>query len=226
LFKDSQFNTDLINKFEELDLNENLSVKEDNFTKYVLSNKSYADDGADESDGFDSDGDNEFEHNDEDDEEDEDAIDDEQHNKHKSLSHDTGKNYHFFVVRPCKRTSRVVGSSSKSAAVMSRQMSSYASDNEYDSMDDEDDNTSLDSLDDRDVLNDDDDDENEANLSGNEGSDDDEIDQHKDDYEIFYHEVIELLKSGLKENLDPDNIILGNQINKKCLRTNLRIFFN
>ena len=32
---------------------------------------------------------------------------------------------------------------------------------------------------------------------------------HKEDTDIFYHEIIELLKSAHKENLDPSNIILG-----------------
>ncbi len=206
----------------DLDLAKSLSVKEDNHVKYVLSAKGFLAEGEDdEADEFGSiDGDEARTGHDEEDEDEDDEAADDAHQKGVSRL-DTSKNRHFFVIKTTK-PSRV---STQTVTDRYRSQVSYVSDMESE-LDDEDSSNSSseddgddddeedENMDDREDYDDEEDEgvskKTAAKKKGNTNQDDKHL--HREDTDIFYHEVIELLKSGLKEKQDPANIILGKSL--------------
>jgi hypothetical protein len=211
---------ELTKNLNDLDLAKALSVKEDNYVKYVLSAKGFlAEDDEDDADEFGSiDGDDQRGNvdDDEEDEDDEAANDAQQRNAGRL---DTSKNRHFFVIKSAKP----LRASTLTLAERYRSQVSYVSDVDSESDDDglysssgeEDEETDDDHehLDDEDEdMCDSDDDEGagkKATSKKKSNANQEEQHVHREDTDIFYHEVIELLKSALKEKLDPSNIILG-----------------
>lgn len=211
---------ELVENMSNLNLTKVLSVSEDNYVKYVLSNKEYGvGDGNEEDDE-----DDDFGSIEGDDEHHDDDYDDDDANKSglggdvdKNLKYDTSHNQHFYVIKPHK-----VKEPSRSLAnrLYQKQMS-YVSNSDSDLEDDEslasssdedygDEEAEEEYGDDGDIYDSDDEEriKRGPKKSGNASGADRKI-VHREDTDIFYNEVIELLKSALKENLDPSNIILG-----------------
>lgn len=210
---------ELVENMSNLNLTTVLSVSEDTYVKYILSNKGYGvgDDNEEEDDDDDFGSIEGDEHHDDD-------YDDDDANKSglggdadKNLMYDTSHNQHFYVIKPHK-----VKEPSRSLAnrLYQKQMS-YVSNSDSDLEDDESLGSSSDEDygdeeaeeeygDDDEMYDSDDEERNKrgGKKSGNASGGDKKI-VHREDTDIFYNEVIELLKSALKENLDPSNIILG-----------------
>ena len=224
--KSEQSIKELSKNFESLDLSTCFHVKEDTYVKYILSGKGFAaEDDENDDDEFGSiEGDEgNYQHVDEDDEEEAPST----HGENEIEVNDTSKNNHFNVIQL-----RSVKTSGKSLISKSFQKQlSYVSDVDSELDDDE----SHASSSDEDSDEDEDDDEVDDDENDFVGGDDSEEEYaaskkdckkskvntgHEEDTEIFYKEVLELLKSGIRENLDPANIILGNNIFRILININ------
>ncbi|CAF0972451.1 unnamed protein product [Brachionus calyciflorus] len=163
--------------------NLNLDVSESNYVKYILNNKALTE--------TDDEGDDEFSDEDYDNEEEEDdASVSSARSEEQNIRNDTSKNNHFLVLRKrVRKESRSESRLRKQNQYCSDLDMSCMSSNELDSSSDEDDFD----RDDSDI-------ENE--------SEDEETNAHEDETETFFKEVVSLLRSALKENLESSNVIL------------------
>jgi hypothetical protein len=195
------------------DFAEHLSVKEDNFSKYVLSNKGYAD-----NDGYDED-DSEFGSSDEDLNEKDEPIeyetDDNQSNT-SEINMDTNRNRHFYVWKfnnntrkKEKERNHLIRPNNDSDSECVNESTDYSS-SETDSSDQS-------NYNDQDT---DSDNEKELNKPTN-NVQKKQPKLNQDDTEIFFNEVIEILERGLKQNLDPENLIL--EINSSKHANNIQV---
>lgn len=192
--------------------NETLAVAKDNYHKYILGSSSYSCDADHESD-FDS-TDNEFTGGEEDD--DESTI-----SESTCIQNDTSRNTHFYVWKLKQRKSE-----KESENKLLRQNNANDSNEEYglEESDNSSSSSDEDSDDDGYDYGDDDDDDNDAkksstSSSGQQAKVKSGIDL--DDTELFYNEVVDLLKGALEDNVDPANIIT--EINSRKHANNIHI---
>jgi len=172
-----------------------LSITEDNFTKYYLNNHMVDDNDTDDDFGS-IDSDQEFD----------DASTVESENEE---ANDTGKNYHFMVWKSRSKKSDVKNS-------LLRRATNFDSDNDSDkdqsdlsalSSDEYDQDTDQEDYDDYDV------DDVTTKIEGTHIND--------EDHQTFLNETGEILQRGLKQNLNPDNVIL--EINSCKHANNIQI---
>ena len=196
------------------DFTDHLSVKEDNITKYMLSNKSYAvSDGCDD--------DSEFESSDEETNENDEQVEYETDDNQSNISEenmDTFRNRHFYIWK----FSTNIKKKEKQTNHLLRQ-NEIDSDSEFvvnESTDYSSSESDSSSQDDNKNQSDESDSEGDAKKS-TQSLQKKQLKLIQEDTEIFFNEVIEIIERGLKQNLDSKNVIL--EINSSKHANNIQV---
>lgn len=198
--------------------NFSLDVNEENYSKYFLGQNTSGEQVENVDDNDDDDDDDEFGSIDDDYEQDEEEEEDDDNKSNvtggseaKNLANDTSKNNHFFVWRlksnKTRTNSNLQQKQTNTNGSENDDLSCLSSDDLYTSSEDEDD---------FDNRNDNEDDQDDLQEREQEQEHD-----HDHDSQLFFNEVILILKRSLRENLDPNNSIL--EINSCKHANNIQI---